>query len=254
MKQRYAFFILILTILSGSFAYAIDIKDVTFKTANFGKVIFSHNQHFRQEGIKNNCKTCHNAIFNLRGKNRYTMADMEKGKSCGACHNGKRAFDINDCIQCHKVANVTIKVKETGPVTFSHKKHLSAYKCAVCHPKIYDMAVKKPVTMAQMEKGKSCGACHNGKDAFKTEECIKCHPVKDVDFKLKDSGDVKFSHEFHTGIYKCGDCHVKLYLPSAKNKRMTMAEMEAAKSCGACHNEGKEAFTVKENCDRCHKM
>ena len=254
MKQRYAFFILILTILTGSFAHAIDIKDVAFKTANFGKVIFSHNQHFKQEGIKNNCKTCHNAIFNLRGKNRYTMADMEKGKSCGACHNGKRAFDLNDCIQCHKVANVTIKVKETGPVTFSHKKHLSAYKCAVCHPKIYDMAAKKPVTMAQMEKGKSCGACHNGKNAFKTEECIKCHPVKDVDFKLKDSGDVKFSHEFHTCMYTCGDCHVKLYLPSAKNKRITMAEMEAAKSCGACHNEGKEAFTVKENCDRCHKM
>ena len=109
--------------------------------------------------------------------------------------------------------------------------------------------------MAQMEKGLSCGACHNGKEAFKIDECAKCHPVKDVEFKLKDSGDVKFSHEFHTGLYKCGDCHTKLYLPSAKNKRgITMAEMEAAKSCGACHNEGKEAFSVKENCDRCHKM
>ena len=83
--------------------------------------------------------------------------------------------------------------------------------------------------MALMDKGRSCGACHNGKDTFKTDDCTKCHPVKEVEFKLKDAGDVKFSHEFHMGLYKCGDCHVKLYLPSAKNKRITMAEMEAGK-------------------------
>ncbi len=38
MKQRYLFFILTITVLTCSFAYAIDIKDVTFKIANFGKV------------------------------------------------------------------------------------------------------------------------------------------------------------------------------------------------------------------------
>jgi c(7)-type cytochrome triheme protein len=254
MRQRFAFILSITLISVCSMAYGIDIKDVTYKIAHFGKVVFSHSQHFRQEGIKNNCKTCHNAIFNLRSKGRYTMADMENGKSCGACHNGKKASDLKDCVQCHKVADISMKVKETGPVNFSHKKHLRTSECAVCHPKIYDLASKKPVTMAQMDKGKSCGACHNGKGAFKTEECIKCHPVKDIEFKLKDSGDVKFGHQLHMAMYKCGDCHVKLYLPSAKNKRITMAEMEAAKSCGACHIEGKDAFTVKENCDRCHKM
>jgi c(7)-type cytochrome triheme protein len=254
MKLRHLFFILTLVILTGSFSYAIDIKNVTFDIVHFGKVVFNHNRHFEQEGIKNNCKTCHNVIFNLRKESRYTMADMEKGKSCGACHNGKRAFGLKDCIQCHKVGDVTIKVKETGPVTFSHKRHLGVYTCTVCHTKIFDLSVKKPFTMAQMEKGKSCGACHNGKDAFNTEECLKCHPVKEVDFKVADGGDVQFSHELHTGMYKCGDCHVRLYLPSAKNARRTMAEMETGKSCGACHNEGKEAFTVTENCDRCHKM
>jgi len=253
MKYRYALFILAATVLTCSYAYSVDIKDVTLKIPNFGKVVFNHNQHFRQEGIKSNCKTCHNAIFNLRSKARFSMADMEKGKSCGACHNGKRAFGLQECIQCHKVANVAIKVKETGPVIFGHKKHLGAYQCAACHPKVFDMAVKKPVTMAQMEKGKSCGACHNGKAAFGVSECAKCHPVKEVEFKVKDTGDVKFSHELHTAMYKCGDCHVKLYLPTAKNKPKTMAQMEQAQSCGACH-DGKAAFTVQENCDRCHKM
>ncbi len=253
MKYRYQLLILIMTLLTCFAAFAVDIKDVTFKISNFGTVVFSHNMHFKQEGIKNNCKTCHNVIFNLRNKKRYTMAEMEKGKSCGACHNGKRAFGLEDCVQCHKVGNVTIRVKATGPVIFSHKKHLNAYKCAGCHPKIFDLAVKKPVSMSQMEKGKSCGACHNGKSAFSVSECVKCHPVKDVVFKVKDTGDVKFSHELHIGMYKCGDCHVKLYLPSTKNKRRTMADMERGQSCGACH-DGKTGFTVKENCDRCHKM
>ncbi len=253
MKYRYALLVLAITVSTCSYAYAVDIKDVTLKIPNFGKVVFNHNQHFRQEGIKSNCKACHNAIFNLRSKARFSMADMEKGKSCGACHNGKRAFGLQDCTQCHKVANVAIKVKETGPVIFGHKTHLGAYKCAACHPKVFDMAVKKPVAMAQMEKGKSCGACHNGKAAFGVAECAKCHLVKEVDFQVKDTGDVKFSHELHTAMYKCGDCHVKLYLPTAKNKRKTMTQMEQAQSCGACH-DGKAAFTVKENCDRCHKM
>jgi c(7)-type cytochrome triheme protein len=253
MKLRYSLSMLIITIFAVSYAYGINIKNVTFKITNFGKVTFNHNSHIDQEGIKNNCRTCHNAIFNLRKKIRYTMADMEKGKSCGACHDGKRAFDVKDCIKCHKVGDVVMKVKETGPVIFSHKKHTGAYKCVNCHPGLYLAGSHKTFSMAQMEKGKSCGSCHTGKGVFAVSECQRCHPVKDIDFKVKDTGDVKFSHDLHTGMYKCGDCHDKLYLPSAKNKRRSMADMEAAQSCGACHDE-KSAFTVKENCDRCHKM
>ncbi|HLA29380.1 MAG TPA: cytochrome c3 family protein [Syntrophales bacterium] len=253
MKIRFPLFILIIAFLIASLAYAINIKDITFKGRDFGKVIFDHNLHIKQEGIKDNCKTCHNAIFNIKKNIRYTMADMEKGLSCGACHNGKRAFDIKDCNKCHKIPDITIKVKETGPVAFSHKKHSGAYKCGSCHPKLYEAGRNKPVGMAQMEKGKSCGACHNGKGTFKIDDCVHCHPTKDVDFKVKDTGDVKFSHDLHAGMYKCGDCHEKLYFPTSKNTRKTMVEMEAAKSCGACH-DGKSAFTVKESCDRCHKM
>lgn len=253
MKYRYSLFTLAAVLFAFSYAYGINIKNVTFKTANFGKVIFNHNTHFDQEGIKNNCRTCHNAIFNLRKKASYTMADMGKGKSCGACHNGKRAFDIKDCAKCHQAGDVTLKVKETGPVTFGHSKHTAAYKCGICHPGLYQVGSHKTVSMALMEKGKSCGSCHTGKAAFAVSECQKCHPVKDIDFTVKDAGNVKFSHELHTGMFKCSDCHVKLYLPSTGNKRKTMADMEAGQSCGACH-DANSAFTVKENCEKCHKM
>jgi c(7)-type cytochrome triheme protein len=30
------------------------------------------------------------------------MADMYQGKSCGACHDGKKAFPSMACAQCHK--------------------------------------------------------------------------------------------------------------------------------------------------------
>jgi len=33
------------------------------------------------------------------------MAEMEKGQSCGSCHNGQAAFGVKDkadCTKCHK--------------------------------------------------------------------------------------------------------------------------------------------------------
>jgi hypothetical protein len=33
---------------------------------------------------------------------RITHAKMEKGRQCGACHNGKAAFGFDDCTACHR--------------------------------------------------------------------------------------------------------------------------------------------------------
>jgi c(7)-type cytochrome triheme protein len=48
--------------------------------------------------------------------------------------------------------------------------------CRDCHPKLYlDAARSKRVTMKQMEKGQSCGACHDGKRAPGLDDCTTCH-------------------------------------------------------------------------------
>ena len=71
-----------------------------------------------------------------------------------------------------------------GPVTFSHEKHKEkAEKCTVCHTKVFQMKKGKtgPLTMAAMNEGKLCGACHDGKTAFSTKDqanCAKCHVKK----------------------------------------------------------------------------
>jgi c(7)-type cytochrome triheme protein len=110
--------------------------------------------------------------------------------------------------------------------------------------------------MADMDKGKSCGTCHNGKDAFTSSgNCDKCHKgykPEAVSFK-NEGGEVKFSHDFHLGMYKCEDCHTKLFPFKAGSKPTSMTNMESGASCGACHN-AKDAFSVKGDCEKCHKM
>ena len=187
-------------------APAMELKDITFTTKDAGKVVFSHKAHLgRKTRTTSNlsCKTCHESSkLNTR---HYTMAEMEKGKSCGACHNGAKAFALAKCTQCHKVREITYKVKETGPLVFSHTRHLKTMQCNSCHNRLFKAGPNPGVNMAEMEKGKSCGACHNGKAAFKVGECAKCHPVKEKTYTVTDAGNVLFSHKFHTRhVFLCG--------------------------------------------------
>ncbi len=233
-------------------AMALDIKDKTFATENAGKVVFSHAKHLKKKNAKSaniSCKACHND--DMKKNVSYTMAQMEQGKSCGQCHNGKKAFALAKCSACHKVKDITFKVKETGPVLFKHSVHLQKKsECGECHNTLFKTGANPRVTMAAMEKGKSCGACHNGKKAFGIDKCASCHPVKEITFKVKETGPTLFSHKFHVEVAGCDKCHPKLYTPNSQNKPVGMAAMEKGKSCGACHNS-KDAFAVKE-CSKCH--
>jgi len=75
--------------------------------------------------------------------------------------------------------DIMFKVKSAGNVTFSHDSHVKGVglRCTDCHDKLFITRAKdKPVTMAQMRKGISCGGCHNGKKAFNvTGNCGNCH-------------------------------------------------------------------------------
>ena len=111
--------------------------------------------------------------------------------------------------------------------------------------------------MKEMESGSSCGACHNGDEAFGvTGDCLTCHAdASDIIFEDKDIGSVTFPHSVHIEMSDCRECHPDRYQAKrgAKENKATMKEMESGKSCGACHN-GDEAFGVTENCESCHQM
>lgn len=86
-------------------------SDITLTAPN-GRVhaVFSHKKHLLRENLK--CTQCHPKIFimkvgdknNVRRSKAFTMANMRKGKYCGTCHNGKKAFsvaDLSSCKRCH---------------------------------------------------------------------------------------------------------------------------------------------------------
>ena len=61
-------------------------------------------------------------------------------------------------------------------VLFPHWFHRIRYKCKVCHEDIF--AMKKggnDITMASIIKGDFCGKCHNGKIAWDSLYCDRCH-------------------------------------------------------------------------------
>ena len=51
----------------------------------------------------------------------------------------------------------------------------------------------------------------------------------------------------------CTECHDKLYTNVRQHQKHDMNEIFASvESCGKCHN-GTRAFSVRGNCDRCHR-
>ena len=152
------------------------------------------------------------------------------------------------------VGKVEIQTKDVGKVTFDHRKH--GTNCSQCHPKLFQKNLNNPhVTMAAMEKHRSCGFCHDGRKAFSVKSkagCVKCH-AGDILFKVPDAGDVTFPHSAHIEMYGCTECHPDLFKAEHGANQATMEDMENGQSCGACH-DGDTAFSVKEACDSCHQM
>lgn len=182
MSRRWMILLIVLLVVTPSALYARWIKDkVTLETREVGMVEFSHFSHL--EAVGKNCPACHNAIYHIVAKNNpaFTMKEMEAGKACGACHNGKKAFSVKgDCATCHGNGDITFDT-DAGKATFSHKVHADAFGCDACHPSTFKARKgANKATMAQMEKGASCGACHDGSTAFGVKDdkdCDKCHEM-----------------------------------------------------------------------------
>lgn len=67
-----------------------------------------------------------------------------------------------------------------GQVTFNHETHVDGERpsCTSCHPREFRMLKatrRAAITHAEMEKGRFCGSCHDGKKAFAMDDCTFCH-------------------------------------------------------------------------------
>lgn len=106
------FVLVVLALLAGGVTSAQDLPKLPADTAlpqgtdSPGKVVFSHQNHVGFQG-KPDCTACHPKlapILKQKSARRepITHQKMEKGQSCGACHNGKAARGFDDCTMCHK--------------------------------------------------------------------------------------------------------------------------------------------------------
>lgn len=265
MKVLLAFLSILISLALAHPGVASETKDIVFTFKNADKVVFSHDYHLKLGNVNGNCRMCHNAIFDIRKKQHYTMQQMEKTKGCGACHSGVKAFSVADeksCVRCHKgkPQDVVFKAKGIQDAVFSHTLHIAKAggKCKSCHNGKTIIPGLNTITMAQMEKGQKCGVCHNGKGAFTAAaNCGKCHKgmdPKEITFAIpsKKATPAVFSHKLHLGMdYKCSVCHTRYFPFKSGSLQLTMADMESGKGCGACHND-KDAFTVAGECIKCH--
>ncbi len=79
--------------------------DIVFRPNNAKPVVFSHELHVKEKGLK--CSGCHFQIFQMEkgASNTTDMTKLKKGDMCGKCHNGGKSFDVKDpknCVRCHK--------------------------------------------------------------------------------------------------------------------------------------------------------
>lgn len=258
MKYR-NIFLIFLIITTASTAYARWIKDKAYiETETVGVVSFSHYNHL--EAVGSDCPTCHNEIFHIvTDKNpTFSMAQMEKGKSCGACHNGNNAFSVQEnCTTCH-AGEVSMKDRVVGVTPFPHSVHLDmGFSCDSCHPDLFKPeANSNAMTMAAMNQGDYCGACHDGDMGFSVaDNCVTCHSnAVDLTWQNEDIGETSFPHSSHLDMgFGCDSCHPDLFKPQHEGQSMTMDAMYGGEYCGACH-DGDMAFSVEEDCEACHAM
>jgi len=185
---------------------------------------------------------------------------IDSGYHCNQCHEfqGHKHISLNKdvCGNCHSIKNITFN-KTAMPSRFDHEAHTKRYSCNECHPKLFLMkAGSARITMRDINNGAYCGDCHNGKKAFPSSECTRCHNTargfnKDLVYKVDGMGPVIFSHTFHTASFSCENCHPKIFAMKKTQGKMTMDAMNKGKQCGACHN-GTIATAVTE-CGKCHK-
>lgn len=205
----------------------------TASSAEVKPVVFPHWAH----RDKYSCKACHTDIgFKLKSNTTgVTQADIEAGKYCGECHNGKAAFAATECNRCHSYG---IEVKE-------NRKFDDAVKGLPAD----HFGNKVDWVKALNEKKIKAGPAPGGKDDLQPLDLDVIIPVTKF---VPHPPDVKFPHKPHTEQMDCTTCHTAIFKQQkGGNPEMNMMKIMAGQYCGVCHT--RVAFPL-DDCFRCHSQ
>lgn len=224
------------------------IKNYSEK-AGLSPVVFEHWFH----RSKFTCRLCHVDIgFAMKaGDTGIKAADNSDGYYCGACHNGRTAFEGSRIFK---------SCSETSP-------QQDVMKCQRCHSlgKNIKMEHEFRAFTANFPRGRF----GNNIDWEKAEAEGKINPVDymegisikrqpltpqdDFELTAKAEGmaDIIFSHRKHTVWNGCELCHPEIFIGVKKGAtKYTMLEIYEGKFCGVCH---KHVAFPSIDCQRCHR-
>jgi c(7)-type cytochrome triheme protein len=216
------------------------------ETARLGSVTFEHWLH----RAKFTCRLCHVDLgFAMKaGGTDVKAADNAKGFYCGACHDGRRAFD-------------GVKLFEACSTAGAPREG-----CLRCHAQGKNAPPGRD--FAAFTRSFPKGRFGNGVDWEKAEQDGLIHPADQLegvsiprasitagqDFalspKLQGMPDILFSHKKHTVWNGCELCHPEIFVGVSRGAtKYSMVEIFEGKYCGVCH--GGVAFPTLD-CQRCH--
>jgi predicted CXXCH cytochrome family protein len=212
-----------------------DIK-LEAKTSKLGPVLYSHDTHITKNKYK--CTDCHIKIFKMKkGADKMTQALFAKGKFCGACHDGQKAFSATspkECIKCHKLLSgasssampsplpmpapakplsITVTKPTTAATTASKAAGSSKATCLMCHGPFDKLIAatagyKMQSGEQEIESSPHRYVPHDTKDI---PECIYCHephpvPLTSTEGLPKPKATWCYGCH-HKKVLQCGTCH-----------------------------------------------
>ncbi len=103
MRKGFLFGLIGVLVLSSAVWAVLGGGEIVMPVQGAKNVLYSHDAHVGKAKI--GCKECHYKVYINRANHKsVTMEDMRKGKSCGLCHDGTRAFSVaqeQHCARCH---------------------------------------------------------------------------------------------------------------------------------------------------------
>ncbi|MGB9236269.1 MAG: DmsE family decaheme c-type cytochrome, partial [Terriglobales bacterium] len=192
-----------------------------------------------------NCKTCHEEIYNAWEKTPHWKTTLNKEPShqgCEGCH-GPGADHVAGGGDITKIFN---------PAKHSAKE-VDA-KCLTCHAGAHPNFDRSPHGKANV----SCISCHSVHQSKEEESllkapqpalCFQCHS------DTKPAFNMPFHHKVNEGLIVCSDCHDVHGTFGANNLKST-ADQNAI--CTKCHTETRGPFVYEhvavkaEGCLGCH--
>ena len=202
----------------------------TMRKSHVMPAAFSH-WRYRQ---KYTCRVCHSELgFAFRANaTEITEAENKAGKYCGACHDGRTAFGIEEA-QCEKCHN--------GELGYGKEKF----------SEILGLPVSNAGNRVDWTK-----ALEEKRIAPATFLAVK--PSTDISYDKTLTLNAEwvfvppaiFPHKKHTAWLECSNCHPEIFNIRKKGtKHFEMARILKGEFCGVCHLT--VAFPISE-CKRCH--